>query len=438
MKSASPELPVAVEREEQVKAAPAARPKFRPGKRRPYGRIFFALVIVAVAGFVVFQRLRPKSVTTTTVVRGTAIDAVYATATVEALDRVTVKAKLAGAVLELKVREGDVVKKGDLLAVIDTPALKFQLEKGKADQWAASQQAAPASPQLAVIESQAKATEATLKNAREERDRLQKLVESSAATQSDLDRANNNVTMLEAQLAAQRAQAQSLKIDLMAKASGSKAAVSEIAARLADAEVRAPIDGVVLVRNVDLGEYVPLNGVLFKIGDVTKLILECSVDEADIGRIVVGKKGAVSLYAFPKQVFHGEVFEILPDADRAKKSFLVKVRLSDAPPTLRSGMSAEVNVIVDEHAGALLAPAEAIDATNTTWVLQGDRVEKRTVTVGVRDMLRVEILTGLAEGDQIVIVGMDTLTPGVKVKATAQPPNMNAVLPKASAGGGSL
>lgn len=417
---------------------PAARVPFRPTKRRRFGRLIALAVVVATAGVVAFVRLQPKAVTTSSAERGVALDAVYATATVEALDRVTVKAKVAGSVLDLKVREGDPVKKGDLLAVIDSPALKFQLQRGKADQWAASQNASAASPQVAVAEAQAKAAEASLKNAREDRDRLVTLSRSGAATRAELDRANNNVAMLEAQTASAQAHVRALRIDLAARSSGSNATVSEMAARLADTEVRSPIDGVVLVRLVEPGELVPLNGSLFKIGDVSKLVLECSVDEADIGRLSVGKKAAVSLYAFPKQVFRGEVFDILPDADRAKKAFLVKVRLSDGPPNLRSGMSAEVNIVVDEHPDALLAPAEAVDATNSVWLVQGNRVEKRAIQIGVRDMLRVEVLSGLAAGDQVVVAGMDALEPGTKVKTTFQPPNPNASLPKRASSGGAL
>jgi HlyD family secretion protein len=403
------------------------------------GRWVLLGVALAALGAGVWFKLRPKPVTTTAIVRGSAIDAVYATASVEAQERVTVKAKVSGSVIDLKVREGDVVKKGDLLATIDSPALKFQLARGKADQWAASQGAATSSPQVAVVEAQAQMTEASLKNAREERDRLRTLVSSGAGTQADLDRATNNVTLLEAQLASQRAQAKSLKIELTAKSSGSNAAVSELAARLADAEVRAPIDGVVLVRMVEPGELVPPNGPLFKLGDVQKLVLECAVDESDIGRISVGKKAAVSLYAFPKQVFRGEVFEVLPDADRVKKSFVVKVRLLDAPPNMRSGMSAEVNIIVGQHDGALLAPAEAIDGSNAVWVLRGDRVQKQALEVGVRDMLRVEITGGLNEGDQVVVAGMDALVAGARVTATVQAPKAQAVPAAAgSAGAGSL
>ena len=437
----TPSAPTEVRRVEKADGPSRVRPRprFQPPKKRPIGRIVLALLVLGAVAAIVYLRFRPKPVTTTAVVRGVAVEAVYATGTVEAYDRVTIKARVAGAVAQLKVREGDRVKKGDLLAVIDSPTLKYELAKGKIDQWAASQQASKGSPLVASIEAQAKATEAELKGARDDRDRLQKLVAAGSSTQAELDRADNKVAMLEAQLAAQQAQRRSLVIDLAAKASGSNAAVDELAARLADAELRSPIDGVVLSRSVEMGEYVPLNGPLVRVGNVDALVLECSVDEADIGRITLGKKAAVALYAFPKQAFHGAVFEILPDADRAKKAFLVKVRLSDAPAGMRSGMSAEVNLVVDEHPGALLVAADSIDANGNVWLVAGDRVESRKVVIGIRDMLRAEVLSGLLEGDRVVITGADALTPGARVKATFVAADVDAVLPKTStSNGGSL
>jgi RND family efflux transporter MFP subunit len=272
--------------------------------------------------------------------------------------------------------------------------------------------------------------------ARDDRDRLAKLVAAGSATQADLDRASSKVSALEAQLAAQDAQRRSLKIDLLAKASGSTAAVGELAAKLADSDVRSPLDGVVLQRFIELGEVVPVNGALFKVGNVDDLVLECSVDEADIGRVTVGKKAAVALYAFPKQAFHGAVVQVLPDADREKKAFLVKVKLDDAPSGMRSGMTAEVNLVVDEHPGALLAPAEAIDAQGYAWVVKDGRVHKVQVKTGVRDMLRVEVLAGLNEGDHLVVTGGDVLAENARVAETFGAQSKDTPQPKASTGGG--
>ena len=157
-----------------------AKPKFHASEPKKLGRYIVLGVILVAVVLVGWKSLRAKPVTTSSAVKGTAIDAVYAIATVEALDRVTVKAKVPGSILDLKVREGDTVKKGDLLATIDSPSLKFQLERGRADQWAASQQTSASSPQVAVVEAQARMTEASLNSARDELARVTKLVSSGA------------------------------------------------------------------------------------------------------------------------------------------------------------------------------------------------------------------------------------------------------------------
>ncbi len=393
------------------------------------------VLLLAVAGAFTARRYAPKPVVVTRVVRGTALDAVYATGTVEAFDRVVVKAKVSGSIADLKAREGDPVKKGDLLAVIDSPTLKFELAKGKSELWAASSQLGTKGPQLQALAAQARATQVQLDAAKEDRDRVKKLVDAGTATQVELDKIETNVAALEAQLAAQTASKRSLEIELGAKASGAGAAVDSLSARLADTEVRSPLDGVVLGRAVEPGEVVMLNQPLFRVGDVSNLVIECHVDEADVGKVTVGAKTAVSLYAFPGKAFRGTVFEVLPDADRAKKSFLTRVRLDAAPSGLRSGMSVEVNVIAAERPGSLLAPADAIDLDGWVWVANGGRAERRKVTVGVRDMLRAEIVDGLAEGDQVVVSGADSLTSGARVKAEERAPATAASAPKQSKAG---
>jgi multidrug efflux pump subunit AcrA (membrane-fusion protein) len=342
-----------------------------------------------------------------------------------------VKAKAAGAV-DLRVREGAKVRKGDVLATIDSPALRHDLARGKADLWAASQQGAADSPQLAALEAQARAIEADLNTAKNDRARTARLVASGSVGQAQLDSLMDRAAALEAQLQANAAQRKSLRIDLTARASGSSAEVESLAARAADAEVRAPIDGVVLDRFVEPGEVAMINSPLLKIGTADSLILECAIDEADIGKVTIGKKVAISLYAFPQAIAKGEVFEILPDADRAKKAFLTKVKFLDPPVGLRSGMTAEANVVIDERPGALLIPAEAVDANGGVLVAEEGRVRHRSPKLGVRDMVRVEAIEGLAEGEQVIVSGGGALGEGARVKTTMQPPFDGVVPSKAT------
>jgi multidrug efflux pump subunit AcrA (membrane-fusion protein) len=390
-------------------------------RKRPVGRIVLALAVLAVAVAVAAGKLRPVAVTTTPIVRGTAIEAVYATGTVEPFDRVVVKAKAAGSI-DLKVREGAIVKRGDLIATIDSATLRHDLERGRADLWAASQQATSDGPQLAALEAQARSMRAEMNTIQSDRARTARLVSTGAVPQAELDRIVDRAASLQAQLEANAAQQKSMRIDLTARATGSSAAVDSLAARLADAEVRAPIDGVVLARFVEPGEVAMVNSPLVKIGTADNLILECAIDEADIGKVMLGKRVAISLYAFPQTIAKGEVFEILPDADRVKKSFLAKVRFVDPPMGLRSGMTAEANVVIDEHPGALLAPGEAVDSAGAVFLVSDGRVHRLTPRLGVRDMLRVEVLDGLREGDPVVVSGAAALQEGKRVHATTKPP----------------
>jgi multidrug efflux pump subunit AcrA (membrane-fusion protein) len=397
-------------------------PRFQAArkKRRYKTRVALAaLVLLVVAGGVGF-RMRSAPVTTSPITRGTAVEAVYATGTVEPFDRVLVKARASG-IVDLKVREGATVKKGDLLAIIDAPALAHDLARGKSDLAAASKQAGARGPQLVALEAQARAIQADLNTARSERDRSAKLAASGSVPQSELDRMTDKVNAIEAQLQANTAQQDALRIDLSARQSGASETAQVLQARYADTEVRAPIDGVVLSRLVDPGEVAMINMPLFKVGTADNLVLECAIDEADIGRVVLGQPVAVSLYAFAPRVSHGTVFEILPEADRAKKSFLTKVRLTDAPAGLRSGMTAEVNVIIQQRPDALLVRAEAIDSSGRAQVVVDGHIELRTPTLGVRDMLHVEVKDGLAEGEQVVIGGGEALREGARVKATVAP-----------------
>jgi HlyD family secretion protein len=394
-------------------------------------------VVLAIAGFVVSRRLQPIPVTATPVVRGKAVDAVYATGTVETYDRVNVKAKTNGSIAQILVKEGDRVKKGDLIARIDNPIVTFDLKRGQADLSAAAAQAGADSPQLAALQAQAKAVSADLETARADLRRQEELAKTGAVAAADLDRARARAQQLESNIAANEAQQRALRIDLNANAARQAAQVQSLATRVADTEVRSPLEGVVLARSVEIGQVVAVNETLFKVGDTRDLVLEVSVDEADIARVHDGRDGAppspaaVSLYAFPREVFRGRVFEVLPDANRERKAFLAKVRLDKPPPGLRSGMSAEVNIVSLEKDGALLAPSEA-EASGAVWIVRGDRARRQTVKVGIRDLLRVEVAEGLGEGDLVVIEGQDNIAENARIRVTVRQPDKMSPLPDAT------
>jgi len=400
-------------------------------------RILLLVAILVAAVVFSLNKWKPLPVTVLPVVRGKAIDAVYATGTVEAEDRVQVKAKSSGSVAEITVREGAKVKKGDLLARIDNPAVSYDLKRGQADLSAAAAQSGTDAPQLLSLRGQWKAVQAELLSARQDLERIDQLSKSGSISPAEVDRGRARVAQLEGTLSANEAQQRSLRIDLSANTARQAVNVQSLASRVSDTEVRAPLDGVVLAKSVELGEVVVINQPLFKVGDVTRLILEVSVDEADIGRVHDGRGSApasvvaVSLYAFPKQIQQGHVFEVLPDANRDRKAFLVKVKLDAPPEGLRSGMSAEVNIVAGEHDGALLAGTESV-SDDAVWLVRDGRAQKQPIKVGYRDLLRAEVLSGLVEGDLVVVSGQDKLTEGMRVSAVVRTPDKFEPMPDRS------
>ena len=392
-------------------------------RTRRVRRFAVLVVVAALAGGGVALALRPPTVATVRVTRGTAIDAVYATGTAETVDRVTVKARVSGILVTLRVREGDLVRRGQVIAMLDSAALKYDLQKVRAEQWAASQQAAASSPQFESLEAQASVTTSELKTARDDAQRLKELVGTRAVPQVDLDRAVDRVAALESRLAFNKAQIRGLHIDLAARSAGAIAAAGSASARLDEAEVRSPISGTVLGKFVDEGEVVGVNQPLLRIGDVSNFILECGVDEADVARVSLGSAALVSMQAFPDRPLEGTVTEILPDADRVRKTFLVKVKLVDPPAGLRSGMTSEVNIIASKHSGVLMIPGEALSSDGFAWVVRNGRAQRQRVKAGLRDLARVEVLSGLSEGDELVLSGLEPTEPpkeGQRVKAVAR------------------
>ncbi len=166
-------------------------------------------------------------------------------------------------------------------------------------------------------------------------------------------------------------------------------------------EIRSPIDGVVLERYVEEKEVVALNQKLLLVANPKDVLMKAAVDEEDVARTEIGKTVQMQLYAFADQVMEGRVIEILPTADPANKTYEVKVQFVDPPAKLRVGMTAELNFIEDVRTGTLVIPTSAVQ-DDKVYMLRNGQYEPVDVKVGIRSLEKVEILSGLQEGDSIV------------------------------------
>jgi RND family efflux transporter MFP subunit len=172
--------------------------------------------------------------------------------------------------------------------------------------------------------------------------------------------------------------------------------------RLSDLELKAPMDGVVLRRDGEVGEIAGINAtdVLFWVGQPKPLRIVAEVNEEDIARVHKGQTVLVRHEGFEEGTLRAKVDELTPKGDPTTKTFRVYFSLPDDTP-LKIGMSVEANIVVREAKGALLVPAEAL-VNGSVQVVQNGRVRRRAVKTGIKGTRMVEILDGLA-GDAVVL-----------------------------------
>jgi multidrug efflux pump subunit AcrA (membrane-fusion protein) len=391
--------------------------------RRPPTRwIVVAAVLVAIGGILALWRARPTEVIAEPVRRGRAIEAIYATGTVEPQDRVAIKATIADRVAEVLVAEGDQVVAGQRLARIASPVRAYALSQSQTELARARRQAGPDSPRLAALEAQARALRAQLDLARVEVERARNLHARGAIARRDLDTAHARLQELAAQHQAAEDEAASMRLELRATRERLASEVQSLASELDESVVIAPMAGTILRREVEPGQVVAPNDVMFEIADVGVLRVELRVDEADIARVVEGTPVALSFYAFPGRAFAGTVREILPEPDRVRRAYTVKVELDRPPPALRIGMTAEANLIVQRNDDALLIPAEALDGDHA-WFAERGRATRRPVVVGIRALTHAEVVRGARAGD-LAIVDAETrdLEEGARVRPRVTSP----------------
>ena len=299
-----------------------------------------------------------------------------------------VKAKVAGELRELAVREGEAVRAGQVLGRIDPVEYEARLRQ-------AQEQAASAQAQLDIAER-------SLQNNRA-------LVDQGFISRNALDTSVSNAAAARATLQQARA-----GVDLARKA-------------LSDTVLRAPIDGVIAARNAQPGERVAVEARIVDIVDLSRLELEAAVPAEQVVQLAPGARASLRVDGLPEPV-QATLVRINPSTQAGTRAVLVYLAL-DTHPALRQGLFASGDIELD-RARALALPASAVrhDAGRPfVLVLHDDRVEQRQVTTGrsARDAAGgealVEIVDGLSEGDRVLAGSVGLVRDGVRVRLTQVP-----------------
>jgi HlyD family secretion protein len=352
--------------------------------------------------------------------KGDLARSVVATGKIQPLAKVDVKSKASGIVKQLFVDYADYVKQGQVMAELDKEELSARVREAKALLLAA--QAAEESAEAAFERNKVEAEGPDLPYLKSSMDRANQLYKDGLIAKSILEDAEKAYQLaLNRQSSALRSVAVTRAEIARAKA---QAAQAQAALDRADEDLRnstivSPIDGLVLSRDVQVGDAVSSILVLgsqatlvFTLGDVSDVYVLGKVDEADIGKVYLGQPARITVESFKDKKFEGSVTRISPlgkERDNVT-TFEVRVSIKNPGGELRTMMTANAEIILEEKKGVLLIPESAVvyDKDRNPSVEIPDAKEdkgKRKVAIktGISNGVKTEVLTGVKEGDKVVL-----------------------------------
>ena len=385
------------------------------------------LVLGAVAYFFVQRWLGPQ-LAAEVVLRRDFVQSVVASGHVQSPHRVDIGAQITGTVARVPVAEGQSVAAGTLL--IELLPAELQAAERQADIAVLQAQAKLRQlleVQAPVAEQALRQAQVTQANAQSAFKRNQDLFKQGFIGQAALDDARKASELADAQLHSAHKQLETTAASgsdyAMASTavSQAKAAAEAARARSSYASIRSPVEGVLIARNVEVGDVVQSGKVLMTLSPKGKTQIVIAVDEKNLHLIALGQKALVSADAYPQQKFNAELVYINPGVNAQTGSVDVKLDVPQAPEVLRQDMTVSVDIEVARRPQALLLSSAAVrDADNAApWVLRVEegRAVKVPVHVGLRSGGLTEVLDGLTEGD-LVLSGI-AVQPGQRVRAAA-------------------
>ena len=386
------------------------------------GVIFVVLVVLVVAGIVYAKSTGTKidESKIAKVDQGDLAKSVVATGKITPITQIEIKSKASGIVKNLMVDAGDTVKAGQVLCELDKEEIQASLAQSRAS--------------LEAAEANLHATEADIERAKVDAagpdvptlqrayERAQQMAKDGVVSQSALDDAQrayelavNKRDMARAQLVVARAKQAQAK----AQVAQQKATVDQIDTQYKNSTLLAPIDGVILSRDVEKGAAVSSILILgsgatlvMTMGDTHQVYVKGKVDESDIGKVYLGQPARIKVESFKDKTFNGKVTKISPmgvEKDNVT-TFEVRVSINNPGGELKAEMTANAEIILEEHKNVLQIPEGALiydkDKKASVEVPDPsakDGKKKLAVNIGISNGAKTELLGGLKEGDQVVL-----------------------------------
>lgn len=402
----------------------SAAPIRRRRRRWPWLLLVLLLAGGAAATFVP-RRIDVQSSAVMTAYPSARFAQLAASGYVVAQRRAAVASKATGRLVELKVREGSAVKAGEVIARLDASDVQAAVLAAEAgvQQAAAAQRQAEAALRQAQVE---------LANADAELQRTLGLEKQQFVSAQGVDTAKRRADSARAAVASAQA-------GIAAARGGEALARAQLKVQHVNrdnTEVRAPFDGVVLVKNANVGDMITpfsnasgTSGAVVTMADMGTLEVEADVAEANVGKVRIGQSVEITLDALPDARFRGSVVRIVPTVDRAKATVMTKVRFDQLDPRVLPEMSAKVTFLSQAPAADDARPVVAVnpktvverDGRKVVFRIDGDTVQAVPVTPGRTLGDALEVAGGaLQPGHKLVLAPPDKLAPGARVTVSGK------------------
>ena len=381
-----------------------------------------AAVCVIAGGFVVLARpatpIDPSRLAT--VERGTLARSVVATGKIEPISKVEIKSKANGIIKELKVEEGDAIVEGQILAELDKDNLSARVRQAQAA--LAGAQASLKAAEAEYEKNRVEAEGPEVAFAQRNLERAEKLARDQLVSPQSLDDARSALEQAVNRQLAARTQigvSQARVAQARAAIAQAAAAAEQAQEELANATIRSPIKGIVLSRGVEIGS--PVSSILnlgsaatlvMVLGDVGKVYVRGRVDETDIGWVRLDQPARIKVETFKDRTFEGRVTQIAPMGTERDNvvTFEVKVSIDNQAGELKANMTANAEIVLEEHTNTLIVPESVIvyDAKRSASVdvVVPDAKTGRQrvpIKIGISNGTRTEVLSGLKEGQRVVL-----------------------------------
>ena len=365
--------------------------------------------------------------------------------------KIAVGAKVMGRVSWIGVEKGDKVQQGQVLVRLEDNDFRAQSNQARANLAAAQarldQLRSGSRPQEKLKDKAGVLqAEATLRNAESEHERTEKLYRAGVSSKAELDRAVAARDTARALVEAARQASAMTDIGprseeiraAEAQVSQMKATVDYADTQLAATQIKAPISGTVLQRIVERGEMVAPSAVgesgartsVVALADLTDLQIELDISQTDFARLKMGQRAEIIPEAFPNLKYSGFIEEIAPEANRAKATVQIKVKVEDPNEQLRPEMNARVNFLGETQAkqdsaapSRVLVPKAAVvrgNGNTFVFVVKGNRVEMRSVRLGDEAGEFFYVLEGLSGGEITATSDTQKLSDGDRVKVSGR------------------